>query len=323
MPLHEGAVDTKEWLSNYAERAFGAKNESAEQALHILLETVYKKGTNSVEASSVICARPAIRVKKSGPNAPFRMPYDEQRLYDAQRLLLTDAEQLDGSPIYRFEVIDLQRQIMTNLAQRINRAAADAYEARDYEQFQLHSERFLTLLLDVDEMLASRTEWNFDPWITDARSWGTNTAEKDQFERDATELITFWGFDEGFKCMIFDYAWREWAGHIRRYYHPRWQRFYDMLGTSLKAGKPYYSEKGLFLRHGREDFRANAFYDALADWEIDYARTPKTDIDPTPRGNEVKLAKKMFEKYSRLNELYMDIRSLGVNTSTKNDHLHQ
>ena len=53
MPLYEGAIDCKEWLNAYTERAYGAKSESAQKAWHILLETAYGKGTNGVEFSSV------------------------------------------------------------------------------------------------------------------------------------------------------------------------------------------------------------------------------------------------------------------------------
>lgn len=137
MPLYESAIDCKEWLDAYTERAYGAKSESA-----------YGKGTNGVEFSSVIAARPAINVKKAG----------------------------------------------------------------DLKTFKLHRERFLELLLDTDKMLASPTEWNFDKWVNDARSWGTTSKEKDQLEEDATSLVTFWGFTEGYNCIQFDYSWREWAG---------------------------------------------------------------------------------------------------------------
>lgn len=309
MPMHKGKVNPNEWLHQYTERAYGSSSTNAKQAWDILLATAYGKGTNDVEYSSVIAARPAIRVKKSGPNNGFRIPYDEQKLYQAQALLLTDAHKLKKSGLYRFDVIDLQRQIMTNLAQRINVAAADAFEAGDLEQFRTHKNRFLNLLLDIDQMLASRTEWNFDKWISDARRWGTTDSEKNQLEKDATALVTYWGFTDGYQCQQFDYSWREWAGLIKRYYHQRWSIFYDMLDKSLVEGKPY-SEKGTSLNHGREAFRANQFYDMLANWEINFVNTPKTDIDPTPKGDEIKLAKKMFEKYSKLNQLYLEQKGL-------------
>lgn len=313
MPLYEGAIDCKEWLDAYTERAYGAKSENAQKAWYILLESAYGKGTNGVEYSSVIAARPAINVKKSGPNAGFKIPYDEQQLYQAQALLLADANKLGKSKLYRFDIVDVQRQIMTNLAQRINKAATAAYKAGDLKTFKLHRDRFLELLLDTDKMLASRTEWNFDKWVSDARSWGTTSQEKDQLEEDATSLVTFWGFTEGYNCIQFDYSWREWAGLIRRYYYPRWKKLYDLMETSLAKGEPY-NDDDAKQNHGREAFRGNEFYSDLADWEIAFSKTPKADINPNPKGDEVKLAKQMFEKYRKINRLYLKENSSKTNT---------
>lgn len=315
MPLYEGAIDCKEWLDAYTERAYGAKSENAQKAWHILLESAYGKGTNGVEYSSVIAARPAINVKKSGPNAGFKIPYDEQALYKAQALLLADANKLGKSKLYRFDIVDVQRQIMTNLAQRINKAATAAYKAGDLKTFRLHSDRFLELLLDTDKMLASRTEWNFDKWVNDARSWGTTSKEKDQLEEDATSLVTFWGFTEGYNCIQFDYSWREWAGLIRRYYYPRWKKLYDVMETSLAKGEPY-NDDNAKQNHGREAFRGNEFYSDLADWEIAFSKTPKTDINPNPKGDEVKLTKQMFEKYNKINTLYLQDSTANSAIST-------
>ncbi len=319
MPMHQDAINPSEWLKGYVERAYGAPSENAHQAWLILLETAYSAGTNGVEWSSMIAARPAVHVKKSGPNAGFHIPYDEQRLFEAQRLLLSDAARLASSPIYRMDLLDVQRQIMSNLAQSINKALREAYLAGDMEQFKLHRDRFLELLLDLDSMLASRPEWNFDQWISDARRWGKTEEEKNQLEKDATEIVTYWGFTPGYTCIQFDYSWREWAGLIRRYYHPRWKMLFDKMEQSLLAGPPYYVDDQAALNHGREGFRANEFYDALADWEIQFAHRPKSDIDPSPKGNEVDLAKKMFTKYSTINKLYLpENKNKSIKDSAQN-----
>lgn len=303
MPMHRDSIRPEEWVDAYTERAYGNNSEAAKRAWTILLKGPYGRGTNGVESSSIIAARPAIEVKKSGPNAGFHIPYDPRSLYEAERLLLQDSAVLGGSKLYRFDVVDVQRQILSNLGQEIHRAAATAYKAGDRAGFRKHSERFLELLLDADALLATRTEWNFDRWVADARRWGTTPEEKDLLERDATALVTYWGFTPGYMCQQFDYSWREWAGLIRRYYYGRWKLFYDMLDASLAAGEPY-SETGAKMSNGREAFRGNAFYDRLADWEIAFVATPKTDIDPTPRGDEIETARKMFDKYSELAKEY-------------------
>ena len=98
-----------------------------------------------------------------GPNAGFNIPYDPQSLIEAEVCLLKDAEQLKGSGPYRFDIVDVQRQIMSNLGQEIHKKAAEAFKKKDKEAFALHSGRFLELLKDVDILLRTCTEFNFDP----------------------------------------------------------------------------------------------------------------------------------------------------------------
>lgn len=303
MPCHEKAIDPLEWLKAYTERAYGRVSSSVNQAWAILLNTVYKKGTNGVEFSSMVCARPALRAKKSGPNAGFFIPYQPEELFKAQQLLTKDASLLSGSTIYRMDVVDLQRQMMSNLAQAIHRSAADAYDRGDMVTFRRDVSHFLNLLLDLDKLLSTRTEWNFDKWITDARSWGINSKEKDLLERDATALVTLWGFTDGYECQQFDYSWREWGGLIRRYYYPRWKMFYQMIEKEFANGRKY-TDKGVRLSNGREAFRGNLFYSHLADWEIQFLNTPKRDLDPSPRGSDLKVALKLYTKYLEIAKLY-------------------
>ena len=297
MPLHGDTVDVEAWLGQYAVRRYGAASSAAREAWMCLLAGPYRPGTNGTELSSIIAARPALDVKKSGPNAGFGLPYDPALLVRAEGLLLQDAGRLSASSPYCFDVVDVQRQLMSNLGQSVHRAAADAFRRRDRAAFALHSGRFLQLLRDVDELLRTRPEFNFDRWLQRARAWGETDEERDLYERDATALVTIWGADGD--PLIFDYSWREWAGLIAGYYLPRWQRFYAMLQSHLEAGTEY-SEEGLPLTHGREAFRANAFYDSLASWELAYARSAGKMRLPVTAGDPVATARRMYRKYSAM-----------------------
>ena len=234
MPLHKDEVNIEEWLCRYADRRYGKPSENAHQAWSHLLEGPYRPGTNGTERSSIIAARPAVNVKQSGPNAGLGIPYSPLSVVQAEGLLLKDAARLEDSDPYRFDIVDIQRQLMSNLGQAIHKQAAEAFRKKDKEAFALHSNRFLEMLRDVDELLRTRPEFNFDKWLTQARSWGDNSEEKDLFEKDATALVTVWGADGD--PLIFDYSWREWTGLIDGYYLKRWEKFYAMLQDHLDAG---------------------------------------------------------------------------------------
>ncbi len=310
MPLHKGEVAIEEWLKQYANRRYGAVSSSAQQAMICLLEGPYRPGTNGTERSSIIAARPALNVKKSGPNAGLGIPYSPLLVIQAEGLLLKDADKLKNSEPYRFDVIDVQRQMMTNMGQVIHKRAAEAFLNRDKEAFALHSKRFLQMLEDVDELLRTRPEFNFDRWLTSARSWGDTEEEKNLLEYDATSLVTIWGADGD--PSIFDYSWREWTGLIKGYYLPRWTKFYAMLQEHLDNGTTY-SEEGLRQTHGREAFRANDFYSKLGDWELQFVSTPNKARTPIVQGDEIEIAGRMYKKYTALaKEYYQDFKADAI-----------
>lgn len=301
MPLHAGETNIENWLKQYAERRYGGISENAYKAWLYLLEGPYRPGTNGTELSSIIAARPALNVKKSGPNAGLGIPYSPQLIILAEEFLLKDADKFKNSKPYRFDIVDVQRQLMTNLGQAIHQKAAQAFQDKNKEAFTLHSNRFMELLRDVDMLLRTRTELNFDQWLADARKWGTTNEEKDLFERNATALVTIWGPDE--KPLIFDYSWREWSGLIEGFYLKRWEMFYAMLQNCLDKGISY-SEAGLPTTHGREAFRANEFYSKLGDWELEYVSTLNKVRTPITQGDEVETVLLLFKKYVSLAKDY-------------------
>ena len=314
MPLHDEEINMEEWLQSYTERRYGGKSVHSRKAWECLIDGPYGRGTNGTERSSIIAVRPALNVKKSGPNAGFEIPYNPMLLWQAQENLLKDAERFKDSAPYRFDIVDVQRQLMSNLGQVIHKQVAEAFYQKNKVTFNLHSHRFLELLLDVDALLRTRPEYSFDKWLTDARKWGDTPEEKDLLEKDATALVTIWGADQD--PLIFDYSWREWSGLIEGYYLKRWEKFYAMLEDCLATGKEY-SEEGLPLTHGRQAFRANDFYCTLGDWELNYVSTPGKARQPIILGNEIDMATKMFQKYSSLAEIYYKESEDISYTSTK------
>lgn len=301
MPVYADSIDIEKWLSDYTTRRYGRKSEVAHKAWLLLLEGPYAKGTNGTERSSIIAARPALNVKKSGPNAGLGIPYSPLLLLKAEKLLLSEAKQFGSSKPYRFDLVDVQRQIMSNLGQAIHKQAKEAFEKKDKKAFILHTGRFLEMLHDTDRLLRTREEFNFDKWLTDARKWGTTEEEKNLLEKDATSLVTIWGADG--TPIIFDYSWREWSGLIENFYLKRWKMFYDSMLGYLERGETY-KEEGLPQVHGREAFRANDLYKRMADWEMEFVSTPGKARTPITEGDEIEITRQLFTKYAKLAKEY-------------------
>jgi len=302
MPIHQGPIDIASWLKDYAKRRYGAESSNAYEALILLLENPYKPGTNGVELSSIVAARPAVHPKKSGPNSGFKIPYDPNSLVKAERLLLKDANLLGNSQGYRFDIVDIQRQLMSNLGQFIHAKAAECFEKGDIEGFNKHSTRFINLLNDLDQVLLTRPEYSFEERVNSTIAWGTNKTEKALYDYNTTLQVTQWG-GQPEPDVLFDYAWKEWSGLVRDYYKPRWEKFYDMLRNCLLQGQRY-DEASVPKRSGREQLKGNAFYNQLTDWETAWIQKPK-NYGKVNHPDEIATVQKAFAKWSVLYPEYV------------------
>ncbi|MBS1669310.1 MAG: alpha-N-acetylglucosaminidase [Bacteroidetes bacterium] len=295
MIWRNGSVNLDSWLDGYTKRRYGVSGGDVREAWVLLKDGPYRPGTNEVESSSMVAARPALDCKKSGPNAGFHVPYEKSSLVKAWELFLADKDRCGKMEGYRYDLVDIGRQVLSNLSQDLHQQVKDAFEKKNIQAFDSASSRFLDLLSDIDMLCGTRPEFSFNKWVTDARSWGTNEAEKSLYDKNASMLVTFWGPEKD--PIIFDYSWREWSGLINGYYLPRWQKFHAFLRNKLVKGEPY-SEKGLPLVHGRETWRANDFYSALADWEEHWVDTPKNLKDNQSKNkNEIMVADRLFKKW--------------------------
>ncbi len=265
------------WLSDYARRRYGATSAAARQALQIELETFYAPAGG---VDSVVCARPSL---EPWPKARFwgstQPRYDTTRLVEGWRLMLDAAAACQASEGYRYDLTDLGRQVLADLAVRYHRAILQAYEHRDAAAVARLSGRMLDLLRDLDELLATRREFLLGAWLADARRSGVTKAEQDLCERGARELLTIWSTHES---EVVDYANREWSGLVGTFYFARWQTWFNALQAALAAGQPV------------EVAAVRARIDA-----DDRAWTQRHDAySAEPRGETVEVSRRLFEKYS-------------------------
>lgn len=290
------ATPTDQWMKDYAARRYGLSNEKTTQAWELLLDAPYRRGTNGTENSSIIAARPSVKAKKSGPNAGFGLHKAENYII-ARDLLLDVRENCKKSDGYRFDIADLSRQVMSNLAFWVHLEMQANYDAKDVKAFKENAKIFHDLLMDADRICETRSEYRFSDWINDATSWGKTTEEKNYLDKNATMLVTYWGPEKS--PIIHDYGWREWGGLIRSYYVPRWDMFHAYIIDKLEKGEAYQSEN-LPSAHGREAWRANDIYNKMADWEENFVSTPKKMPRVTSHEDEITVALELQKKWDSL-----------------------
>lgn len=259
--------DLGKWSEEVLTRRYGRCTDGYREALRVLLDSVYKEGTDGVEKSSVICARPAINVKKSGPNHGFDFPYDIEEIKRAFEKL--SAEKSDTYE-YRYDLTDIKRQYLSDYAYRVHLKWKEAFEKEDYQSYRGYVREFLDIFDELDRLLADIDVFTLSKWVGDSEKHGATVEEKALMRYNAKALVTLWGKDDS--PEIFDYSWREWSGLIGGFYKKRWTIFFDEIEKKI-ADNEHYSEENLELVYGREAFRANDIYDKIADFEIGWVHS--------------------------------------------------
>jgi alpha-N-acetylglucosaminidase len=270
------APDLDLWLRDYSRRRYGTASPAALQALHIELETVY---AHAGYIESVVCARPSL---EPYPKARFwgstEPNYDTTRLVEAWRSLLEAAAVCGDSNGYRYDLVDVGRQVLADQAGRYHRAIVQAYARKDAAAVKQLGGRLLGLMRDLDELLATRKEFLLGIWLADARRYGATKDEQDSCERTARELITTWTRQDN----VTDYANRQWAGLVGTFYFARWQTWLDGLHSALAAGPE------IDVDATRARIR-----------EADLAWTRRHNPYPVaPRGDVIEVSRRLLGKYS-------------------------
>ncbi|MCF7973552.1 MAG: alpha-N-acetylglucosaminidase C-terminal domain-containing protein [Phycisphaerae bacterium] len=260
-------VSLDQWITRYAGYRYGQPNADAAKAWSILLQGVYS-GSNRTR--SVIDHAPTL-----GP-APG-VPYSNARLASAWEHLLKASADLGQVDAYRFDLVNVGRQVLSNHAAVLHRRVVEAYHAKDTQAFRKASDAYLRLMLDLDTLLATRGEFLLGKTLEDAKRWGTTPQEKSMLEWNARRVLTLWGTGPA----IDDYARKEWSGLISGYYHARWKRYLDEIGQALKADKPF--DEATFQRE-------------LRPWMVDWSDAKET-YQSEPTGDSLAQAKKLWKTY--------------------------
>jgi len=263
-------VDLTPWLRDYARRSYGRANAGAEKAWGILHETVYQDAFDNPVAYTAV---PSL-------GGPPGTPYSNDRLAEAGRLLLAAADDLGASDAFRFDLVNVTRQVLGNNAAEFHHRFIDAYERKDRDDLRRAMDALREFLQDLDALLATRPEFLLGRWIEDARRWGKTEDERRRLEWNARRVLTLWGNTDALR----DYAARQWSGMLTGFYLRRWELFCSHLDPAIAAGR---------------SFDSKAFLGALFEFEKQWADAP--DRYPRePRGDSIALARHLWSKYGAL-----------------------
>lgn len=269
-------VDLNSWLVKYAKNRYKTEDKRLVEAWQILRQTVYNGKDIRDGAESIVTGRPTFDSTTVWTRT--RLNYQPKDLVKAWDLFIEASQSGIKSDGFQYDLVDISRQVLANHALVLQKKWKASYQAKDEVQFKKDAQAFLDLITDMDELLATRKDFMLGPWISSARSWGTNPQEKALYEQNARDLITLWGDANN---PLHEYANRQWSGLLNDFYKPRWQQFFEELTQAL-ANK-------------REPDLAK--FDAkIRTWEWNWVQAHK-DYPLTTQGNSHQIAQKMYKKY--------------------------
>lgn len=269
MPWRNKTVNLERWICDYAAYRYGKPNTNTERAWKTLLKTSYDK--TIPWAQSVIIEKPQLGRIHTDP------PYDNGRLAEACQLMLDASDVFNKVDTYRFDVVNIARQFLGNHAAILHGELVRAYQAKDKAAFEQSSGRFLRLIMEIDDLLATRKEFLLGRNLANACRWGETDTERAKMEWNARRVLTLWG--EG--PAIDDYACKDWSGMYSGYYYPRWQQYISAVKEAMEAKKP---------------FDEKAFNENLRQWMRDWSDR-KNSFLTEPKGDSIATARKLISKY--------------------------
>ena len=228
-------VNLSQWLSQYIRNRYGrGTTESSANMLkawQTLNSTVYNGKVIRDGAESILTGRPtmdsATRWTKTTLN------YKHRELLPAWDLFVKYSAVYAKSDGFRYDLVDITRQVLANYARPLQIKWVKAYKDKDLVAFKKYIQQYLDLLDDIDKLLATRKDFLLGKWITDARRCGTTDAERALYERNARDLITLWGDTDS---PLHEYSCRQWSGLMTDFYKARWQKFFAATALALETG---------------------------------------------------------------------------------------
>jgi len=263
---HEAPVELARWGREYAVRRYGWSHPAAEAAWERLATTVH--GTSRLEDSAVT------RCPSLPSAAPA--PGETEALACAWEQLLQAGGELNTAATFRFDLVHIGRQVLSNLVGQAKAALNEAIASGNAVEVSRLGGEIRALLVDLSELLATEPAFRLDRWLASAERWGT--PGDTLYRHNALRQITLWGTGN---TELRDYARKEWSGLIRQFYLPRWEAWLAHVARALEEGRQPEGE---------------AFRKQRAAWEERW--TEQGPFDDAPPADAWLYSNSLFLKYS-------------------------
>ncbi|MFI7121899.1 alpha-N-acetylglucosaminidase TIM-barrel domain-containing protein [Amycolatopsis sp. NPDC049868] len=227
-----------EWLPAYVESRYGASDPAVLRAWLYLAHSAYGSWSGWPGGpDSLFNAAPSLDAERASAGAPNYLPYSNEKVGMALSHFLQAPSWIKNTDTYRYDVVDVARQVVVNHARTLIPKMSKAYRLKDLESFDVLYVQFFRSAQLLDKVLGTRSEFLLEPWLAQAERWGSTAEEKALMRSDAARLVTEWGDRPG-AGHVSDYANRDWHGLLSTYYIPRWRRYLDSVRRNVTDNEP-------------------------------------------------------------------------------------
>jgi alpha-N-acetylglucosaminidase len=245
MAWHADPVELTRWTDAYAIRRYGVDDPHARRAWQVLLKTAYgyradgnmEHGERDAAHDSVFNSQPSLISTHAATWSPDVLRYDPADLAPALIELLRAAPGLRSTETYRYDLVDVARQVMANEGRRMLPLIKQAYDSKDKGEFARLTKEWLHDMQLQNDLLQTSPFFLLGRWLSFVPPWASSPAELDRLNYDARSILTTWGDRKASEFGLHEYGNRDWAGLTSDYYMPRWQMYFESLSISLDTGQ--------------------------------------------------------------------------------------
>jgi alpha-N-acetylglucosaminidase len=184
--------------------------------------------------------------------------YDPAQFNQALVQLLQCAPAVQTTETYRYDLVDVARQVIGNESRLLLPQIKAAYEAGDEQSFMSLTQRWQHLMVLQDRLLATNRSFLLGSWLQSVQGWASSEEEGVRLNYDARSLLTTWGNRKASEAGLHDYGNKDWAGLTLDYYLMRWKLYFASLDTAMKnkaAPEPIdWYALGDTWSHGRQSY---------------------------------------------------------------------
>lgn len=234
----EHKVAVNDWIKEYVLYRYGCNNDTLQQAWKIFFQTVYRSFSEMDGLpENNLCARPAWDIQHVSAFGKRKRNYDTAWFAAGVRLFISTYASMSKSETWIIDAIDFSRQVLANRGDVMYSQMESAYTQKDANLFEKKADQFLNQILVADSLLSLNKNFRLDTWLEAARVIGKTPYEKELFEKNAREQISFRGSDNP-ATILHEYANKDWSGLLRTLYFPRWKMFIEKADQELRGQSP-------------------------------------------------------------------------------------